>query len=67
MPKTQRGNSATNRKASRRNIEKGYQKCYNFNIEFATECKLQRPMRPRGCSNVKHTLTNGGECKSGAQ
>ncbi len=37
--------------------------CHNPNIEFVTKCEVQRPMRPRVCLGVKHTLTNGGKCK----
>jgi hypothetical protein len=37
--------------------------CRNPNIEFARKCEMQGPMRSRVCLGVKHTLTNGGECK----
>jgi hypothetical protein len=37
--------------------------CYNPNIGFITKCEVQGPMRRRVCLGVKHTLTNGGECK----
>jgi len=37
--------------------------CHNLNIEFLTKCEVQRPMRSKVCLSVKHTLTNGGECK----
>jgi hypothetical protein len=40
-----------------------YSLCDNLNIRFATKCVVQGPMRPRVCLGVKHTLTNGGECK----
>ncbi len=33
------------------------------NIGFATKCEVQGPMKPRTCLSVKHTFTNGGECK----
>ncbi len=33
----------------------------NPNIGFATKCGMQRPKRM--WLGVKHTLTNGGECK----
>jgi hypothetical protein len=37
--------------------------CCNRNIGFTTKCVVQRSMRPKVCVGVKHTLTNGGECK----
>ncbi len=40
-----------------------HSKCRNPNIGFVTKCEVQRPMRPKMCLSVKHTLTNGGECK----
>ncbi len=40
-----------------------YPQCRNPNIEFATKCEVQGPMRPKVCGSVKHILTNGGKCK----
>jgi hypothetical protein len=37
--------------------------CRNPNIGFTTKCEMQGPMRLRVCLGVKHTLTNGEECK----
>ncbi len=37
--------------------------CCNLNINFTRKCEIQMPMRPKVCLDVKHTLTNGGECK----
>jgi hypothetical protein len=37
--------------------------CRNPNIGFVTKCEMQGPMRPIMCLGVKHTFTNGGECK----
>ncbi len=37
--------------------------CCNPNIGFTTKCEVQGLMRRRVCLGVKHTLTNGGECK----
>jgi hypothetical protein len=33
------------------------------NIGFTIKCEMQGPMKPKVCLGVKHTLTNGGECK----
>jgi hypothetical protein len=38
-------------------------KCHNLNIGFTTKCEVQGTMRARMCLGVKHTFTNGGECK----
>jgi hypothetical protein len=35
----------------------------SHNIEFATKCEVQGPMKPKVCLGVQHTFTNGGECK----
>ncbi len=37
--------------------------CRNPNIGSVTKCEMQGPMRLRVCLGVKHTFTNGGECK----
>ncbi len=37
--------------------------CRNLNIGFATKCEVQKPMWLKVCLSMKHTLTNGGECK----
>jgi len=41
-------------------------KCYNLNIEFATKCEVQGPMRPRVCLGVKHIFTNGENARDKA-
>jgi hypothetical protein len=35
----------------------------NPNIGFTTKSEVQGPMRSKICLGVKHTFTNGGECK----
>jgi hypothetical protein len=37
--------------------------CCNPNIASTMKCELQGPMRLKMCLSVKHTITNGGECK----
>jgi hypothetical protein len=37
--------------------------CHNPNIGFTIKCEVQGPMKPKVCLRVKHTFTNGGECK----
>ncbi len=37
--------------------------CHNPNLGFTTKCVVQGPMKARVSLGVKHTLTNGEECK----
>ncbi len=37
--------------------------CRNPNIGFVTKCEVQGPMKLKVCVGVKHTFTNGEECK----
>jgi hypothetical protein len=37
--------------------------CHNLNIGFVIKCGMQGPLSQKMCLGVKHTLTNGGECK----
>jgi hypothetical protein len=36
-------------------------RCHNFNIKFATQCGVQRPMRPKKCVCVWNILSQMGE------
>jgi hypothetical protein len=38
-------------------------RCRNRNIRFMIKYEVQGPMKPKMCLGLKHTFTNGGECK----